>query len=365
LTRAATTSAASTGTPPTGAWLGIATILLTLAGWTSIPLFLTYFAKHIDPWTANGWRYALSSLIWAPVLVWVWHKRTTPANLWRAALWPSVFNAAAQVGFGVAPYFIKPGLMTFSLRFQIVFVAIAAAMMFPAERAVIRKPTFIAGLGMVLLGTFATILLSPKGLGGGTGWGVLLAISSGLLYAAYGLSVRKFMHGMNPIVAFAAVSQYTSLVLVVLMLMFGKQSGWAIWELSSANLWLVALSSIVGIGLGHTFYFFSISRLGLAVSAGVVQLQPITVSIASMFIFKEELTRTQWITGCIAISGAALMLYTQHVVAKRAKVAPIDEMDDLPVDPEVAMVGASNEPPPLHAQTGSTPNPSLTNPTRH
>jgi drug/metabolite transporter (DMT)-like permease len=325
--------------------MGIVTILLTLGGWTSIPLFLRYFAELIDPWTANGWRYALSSLIWAPVLVWVWRKGTTPKGLWRAALLPSAFNAAAQVGFGVAPYYISPGLMTFSLRFQIVFVAIAAAIMFPAERAIIRKPMFITGLCMVLVGTFSTILLNPSGLGGGTGWGVALSIASGLGYAGYALAVRKQMQGMNPIVAFAAVSQYTSLVLVVLMLILGKQSGWAVFELSQPNLWYLALSSVVGIGLGHTFYFFSIARLGLAVSAGVVQLQPITVSIASAILFHEMLTSGQWVTGVIAISGAALMLLTQHFAAKKAKLAPIDELDDLPVDPDVAMVGSSNEGP--------------------
>jgi drug/metabolite transporter (DMT)-like permease len=325
--------------------MGIVTILLTLGGWTSIPLFLRYFAELIDPWTANGWRYALSSLIWAPVLVWVWRKGTTPKGLWRAALLPSAFNAAAQVGFGVAPYYISPGLMTFSLRFQIVFVTIAAAIMFPAERAIIRKPMFITGLCMVLVGTFSTILLNPSGLGGGTGWGVALSIASGLGYAGYALAVRKQMQGMNPIVAFAAVSQYTSLVLVVLMLILGKQSGWAVFELSQPNLWYLALSSVVGIGLGHTFYFFSIARLGLAVSAGVVQLQPITVSIASAILFHEMLTSGQWVTGVIAISGAALMLLTQHFAAKKAKLAPIDELDDLPVDPDVAMVGSSNEGP--------------------
>ncbi len=330
---------------PTSSWMGIVTILLTLGGWTSIPLFLRYFAELIDPWTANGWRYALSSLIWAPVLVWVWRKGTTPKGLWRAALLPSAFNAAAQVGFGVAPYYISPGLMTFSLRFQIVFVAIAAAIMFPAERAIIRKPMFITGLCMVLVGTFSTILLNPSGLGGGTGWGVALSIASGLGYAGYALAVRKQMQGMNPIVAFAAVSQYTSLVLVVLMLILGKQSGWAVFELSQPNLWYLALSSVVGIGLGHTFYFFSIARLGLAVSAGVVQLQPITVSIASAILFHEMLTSGQWVTGVIAISGAALMLLTQHFAAKKAKLAPIDELDDLPVDPDVAMVGSSNEGP--------------------
>jgi drug/metabolite transporter (DMT)-like permease len=34
--------------------------------------------------------------------------------------------------------------------------------------------------------------------------GVLLALGAGLMFAGYALSVRHFMHGMHPVVAFAA-----------------------------------------------------------------------------------------------------------------------------------------------------------------
>jgi hypothetical protein len=56
-------------------------ILLTLAGWTSIPLFLRDFAHGpfaIDAWTANGWRYGVSALLWAPVLVLGLWRRNLP-----------------------------------------------------------------------------------------------------------------------------------------------------------------------------------------------------------------------------------------------------------------------------------------------
>jgi hypothetical protein len=39
------------------------------------------------------------------------------------------------------------------------------------------------------------------------------------------------------------------------------------------------------------------------------------------------------------------MLITQHLAAKRAKQAPIDELDNLPVDEDVALVAQSNDPP--------------------
>src|ERR1043165_4286550 len=124
-------SAKSDPTQPRFSAMGVVSIVLTLLGWTTIPLFLRYFKNDIDGWTANGWRYGISALIWAPVLVHAWLTRSMPRGIWRASLVPSLWNAAAQACFGLAPYFVPPALMVFSLRLQIVFVAIGAAIMFP------------------------------------------------------------------------------------------------------------------------------------------------------------------------------------------------------------------------------------------
>lgn len=325
---------------------GIATIILTLASWTSIPVFLRHFAGLIDGWTANGWRYGFSALIWLPALLLGMKRGSLPPGLWKAAVVPSLFNTAAQVCFGLAPYYIDPGLMTFSLRLQIVFVTIGALIMFPAERRVIRSAGYLVGIGLVVCGTAITLLLKPDGLGGGTATGVLLAIGAGLLYGGYSLSVRKCLHGVPPITAFAAISLYTAMGMVTLMLLFGKRSGATALDLSTGQFLLMLLSSLIGIGVGHTLYFYSIARLGLALSAGVVQLQPITVSVASYFIFRELLTVPQWIAGVIAIFGAAIMLWTQHRLTSTQPTppAPIDEFDDLPVDAAVALMGQANEP---------------------
>ncbi len=302
-------------------------ILLTLVGWTSIPLFLRHFAKSdhaIDAWTANGWRYGVSALLWAPVLVLGMWKGTLPKGLWRAALVPSIFNTIAQIAFAVAPYMVKPGLMVFSMRLQIIFLTIGAALLFAAERRVIKTAGYLAGMTMVMAGTAATLYLQPGGLGGGTAQGIAVSIGAGLFYAAYGLSVRKWMQGFHPFTAFAAVSQYTAAGILVLMLMYGQDHGLAALRMPGFEFFLLILSAIIGIGLGHTLYFASISRLGLAVSAGVVQLQPITVSIGSYFLFEEKLTPGQWAGGMVAIAGAVLMLVAQHRL-KRDDTTPTSD----------------------------------------
>ena len=308
-----------------GTGWAIVCILGALASWTSVPLLLRFFATSstpIDGWTANGWRYGFSALLWAPMLLWAYARKNWPERLWRRALWPSLWNAVAQVCFGLAPSYIEPGLMTFALRVQIVFVTIAAALLFAAERRIIRSPAYLVGLAMVLSGTVATLAMRPGGLGEGTGLGVALSVLSGACYAGYALSVRHFLAGINPLVAFAAVSQYTAGILLVLMLFIAPGAGAAVLDMRPLGpmLGLLAFSSVIGIGLGHTLYFVSIGRLGVAVSSAVVQLQPVTVSVASMFLFQELLTGLQWVTGVMAIAGAGLILVAQRRSTRATKV---------------------------------------------
>ena len=301
---------------------GTATIVLTLLGWSSIPLFLKYFSRDIDAWTANGWRYAFSALLWAPVLVWARRTGNTPPGLWKAAVLPSVFNAMGQMLFGLAPYYVDPGLMTFSLRMQIVFVTVGAALLFPSERRIVRTPLFMIGLAMVFAGTMGTIALKPGGMGSGTTFGVIMSIASGLLFACYALAVRHSMHGVNPLIAFAAISQYTAVGLLVPMLLVGHESGLGALQLSARGFGLLLLSSLIGIGLGHTFYYVSIARLGVAVSSGVIQLQPFIVAASSYFLFGERLTPFQWASGVLAVLGAGVILLVQQRLGMASTAAP-------------------------------------------
>ncbi len=332
-------------TPRPSALTGITTIVLTLLGWSSIPLFLKSFTHDIDAWTANGWRYGFSALMWAPVIIWAYAKGRFPKGLWTAALIPSLFNTLGQIAFALAPYHIDPGLMTFALRIQIVFVTIGAAILFTSERRIVKTWGFALGLAMVFGGTIATIILKEGGvsaLGSATGLGVALSIGSGLLYACYSLGVRHFMHGVNPLIAFATISIYTAIGILIPMFLLGHNHGADAWRLPPNRFGLLLLSAVIGIGLGHTFYYVSIARLGVAVSAGVIQLQPFIVSIASIFIFHEHLTPGQWAGGCIAIAGSAVILTVQHRLNRSPAPAPtdIDEFQTLPLDAATAAAEA-------------------------
>ena len=345
---------------------GLAAVLLTLVGWSSIPLFLEHFTTSIDAWTSNGWRYATAALIWAPIVILGALRRTLPPHIWRAAIVPSLFNCAGQVAFTTAHYELFPGLVTFGLRMQIVFVAIGAMLLFPPERRLIRSPTFLAGLLVVFLGTMGTVLLggltsdAPPSADGtaeaaaSEAWsvgGILLALGAGLMFACYGLAVKWCMRGIAPLKAFAAISQYTAAGMVLLMIVFGRRSGLEALDMPVDQFGLLLVSAVIGIALGHVCYYISIDRLGVAVSSGVIQLQPFLVAAASVVLFHEPLTALQWLSGGLAVLGAGVILVVQHRMSARDRAMhrpPAEALEDLPAD-HVAAAAEAAEAQPVQA----------------
>lgn len=313
-------------------------ILLTLAGWSSVPLFLKHFTGYFDAWTANGWRYLLSALVWLPVLI-VQHARgTLLPGLWRASALPALFNTLGQVFFSLAFYYLDPGLMTFVFRAHIVFMMLGAYVLFPAERPLLRRPAYWAGLGAVLAGSVGTIFLGAAPPSGATAAGIVIVIISGVCFAAYWLGVRACLHDTHPVTGFAAISQYSAVGMVLLMLVFGERCGARGLELTASQFALVFTSSLAGIALGHVFYFAALNRLGVVVASGIVQLQPFAVTAASYAIFGERLTAAQWCSGGVAVAGAILMLRVRGR-AEPAAASPAN--DPHPVDAGESLVPES------------------------
>ena len=294
---------------------GVAFVVLTLLGWSSVPLFLKYFTDFIDAWTANGWRYAIAAVVLGPVLLIGAYRGTLPKGLWRAALVPSIFNCCGQSCFAWAHYYIDPGMLTFLLRFHIIFVTFGAYLLFATERGILRSMRFWAGIAVVFLGSVGVVLLAPESAAGPLhgaklAFGTVLAILSGFFFAGYILSVRYFMDGVRSVTAFAAISSYTAAGLVTLMLLVGERSGLVALTLGAGQWGMLVVSSLVGIAFAHVFYYAGLARLGVSVSSGIILLQPVLTSTASYFVFGEQLTVWQWVCGLAALVGAGLILST-------------------------------------------------------
>ncbi|MSR18895.1 MAG: DMT family transporter [Phycisphaerales bacterium] len=291
--------------------VGVILVLMTLLGWSVVPLFLRHLSHSVDPWTNNGWRYGASALFWLPVVGLSVLRGSLPAGIWRSAMWPSIANAFGQTCFTAAHGMIDPGLVTFGLRTQMVFVAAGAYFMFPQERAIIRNKRYICGFILLAVGLLPVLLLGDSQPGTFPLAGTLLAVAAGLGYGWYALAVRRCMAGYGSVEAFAVICQISAAMLLVGMVVMGREHGTYVPSLPARELWMLGISAFIGIAIGHVFYYMSIARLGVAVTTGVLQLQPFIVSAVSYKLFGEVLSGWQWLGGSIAIVGACLMLGVQ------------------------------------------------------
>lgn len=314
-----------------GAGTGTVTVVLTLLGWSTVPLLLRDLSESVDFWTNNGWRYGASALFWLPLVVHAWWTRRLPSRIWRDALLPSVANIAGQVAFTAAHHEVGPGMVTFGLRTQLVFVAVGAWFLIPAERGVLRSRQYLGGAILLVAGLLPILLGGEGGRGappgGSVPLGVALAVFSAASYGAYGLAVRRNMASYHPITAFAVICQLTALGLVALMLAFGRDHGAYVPQLPPQVLASLAISAFVGIAIGHVFYYISIAKLGVAITSGVLQLQPFLVSAASYFLYSERFTWWQWTGGMVAICGATLMLAAQGRGSRKLAMASTEGSD--------------------------------------
>lgn len=308
-----------------GSAFGIFCILGTLMGWASVFLFLKFLSNEIDPWTANGWRYGLSALLWLPVLLMGLARKNLPAGLWKRAIVPAAINCVAQVMYAMAPYYIGAGFAAFLVRVSVVSSLGGAFLLFSDERILLRSPKFWIGLAGVVLGSCGTIYYSDASFHGGAVIGIVCGAASGLLYGCYSVSVRYFMRGVPSLTAFAAICLYTAAGLFIPMLIFGREHGLAVRHLSGFTWTMLLLSAFLGIAMGHVLYYSAIARLGVAVSNGILQVAPFLTAIGSLFIFDEQLSRGQWLCGAILFIGAVLLLIAEQARHRKPANATIQD----------------------------------------
>ncbi len=321
------TSRASNAQRKLGLSTGALCLGLTLLGWSTVPLFLRHLSQHVDFWTNNGWRYGASAIFWIPALVWASRKRRLPAAIWRDAVIPSLANIGGQAAFTAAFHEMNPGLVTFGLRTQLIWVALGAWFLVPSERPIIASKRYLIGASILLGGLLPILLGGDMSIGLLSAKGLTLSILCAIGYGMYGLSVRKCMHQYHPVIAFAVICQLTALGLIVLMLIWGRDHGMYVPQLSGSVLAALGVSAFIGIAVGHVFYYISIARIGVVITSGVLQLQPFLVSACSFFWFGELFAWWQWAAGFIAVGGAYLMLTAKGSGAKQIAMASSEGSD--------------------------------------
>ena len=302
---------------------GVSLILFTLLSWASIPLFLRQISGEvdkggwgIDPFAANAWRYGISAAFWLPFLFVARKRGNLPNRLFALAAVPVLFNIVGQSFFAWGPRLLDPGFFTFVFRVQVVFVTLGAYLLFPEERSALRSGKYWLGMAAVVGGSVGLVMLADRQLGNISTLGVVVALAAGVLFAGYGLAVRYFVSGFPPIIAFGVICQFTALGVIALGFASGPAKMGAVLSFTPWQWFTLVASAFIGIAISHVTYYASLKRLGVSVSIGIIQLQPVLTAAGSMLIFNEVLNLSQWTAGLIGVGGAVLMLWAGKKPAK-------------------------------------------------
>ncbi len=294
------------------ATLSLATALLF---WSSIPLFLRSFIDEIDPWVANGTRYPLSALLWLFPVLWMVRKGIAKPIHFKLAIIPTIVNVFAQIFLAWAPYHIEPGMMMFLGRISILFSITASMIIFMDERKLTSSMLFWFGLFICVIG-FSGLNLTKETFSAESTWfGVCLITLHALFIAFYSVAVRYYLRGVNPWISFPIVCQYTAVILFILMWFIGEPA--RLLDMSIGRLSVLAFSSVIGIALGHVFFYYALEHLGVSISSSSGLIMPFLTSIGSYFIFNETFSFGQLIFGIVLLLGGGLLLYAQQHLGER------------------------------------------------
>lgn len=288
-------------------FLSLAAALLL---WSTIPLFLRSFTGEIDAFTANGTRYPFSAFLWVFPFVYLYRSGRVDPKVFRLALVPVLINVVAQTCLAWAPYYLEPGIMMFLGRISIVFALMGSFIVFMDERILMSKPMFWVGLLLCICGFIGLCWFKTNWEQSVSWFGIVLITLHALCIALYSISIRYYMSGIDPWVSFPVICFYTSPILFVMMFLIGEPA--RVLDMTGDRLVVLGISSIIGIALGHVFYYYALKHIGVAICSGIALVTPFLTTTGSYWIFGEWLNGWQWVSGVVLLVGAAFLLREQR-----------------------------------------------------
>jgi drug/metabolite transporter (DMT)-like permease len=306
--------------------LGITLCLVgSVVGFGVVPIFLRYFTDTLDAWTVNGVRYSVGAMFWLPFLLVLDRNPAscpaTPAskrhNVWVDAITPSLINAAAQAMFALGPYYVSASTLGFVMRLSFLFTIVFGFLALAEERLLARKGTFWGGAVVAVVGVMA---MYHDSLGqGGLSLGIIVTLASAVAMGAYTVAVRYYMAAYSARQSFGVISLYTSVLLVALMFCFGDAG--RLLEISAWYWFLLTLSAIIGIALGHVLLYQAIHYFGPVVASGVQLITPFVTYLVAAICLGECMSSSEWIGGILLVISGALLVVARCQDSFRSTLA--------------------------------------------
>jgi drug/metabolite transporter (DMT)-like permease len=131
----------------------------------------------------------------------------------------------------------------------------------------------------------------------------------GFLWGLYAIAVKVAFRGIDSRIGFSVVSIYTVVALFILTMFMGQPN--KCLEMPVSGWVSIVVSGVMGIALGHVFYYISIRRIGSTTPSLVQLAQPFIVVVVSYFIFGESLNALQWVFGIVLVAGSATAIFAE------------------------------------------------------
>ncbi len=297
---------------------GLGPPLIALASailiWACVPLLLKYFTPLLDAWTMNGMRYLFSALFWLPYVL--AHRKEVPTgrNIWRDAAWPAMAGIVGQTFFGLSPYFNNATIINFVSRSDFLFTAILGFMLLPKERPLARSGIFWFGFLAIVLGLLA-MYRGGIGTPSTSELGMAILVATSAFWGLYAVLVGRCMQGYSVRLSFGVISLYVTSGLLVIMLVFGHAGN--LLKLDWLRWFLLWLSGISGIALGHVFFYRAIKTLGPIVSEGGLLFIPFTTTLMAFPLLHERMGRLQWLGGITLVLGCLFLILAKRRIRGR------------------------------------------------
>ena len=133
--------------------------------------------------------------------------------------------------------------------------------------------------------------------------GGLAALGSAFCWAISAMLFRRIGEQLPAL----AMNFAKGLVAVCFMALFVLPNGWP--EANLFSVFVLALSGIIGIALGDTLYFMTLSRLGARVTLLLSTLIPITAALMAVVFLGERIASSSWLGILITLFGVSYVLW--------------------------------------------------------
>ncbi|MDC7125552.1 MAG: DMT family transporter [Spirochaetales bacterium] len=285
--------------------------------WSVSPVLVRYIKDYFSVSFQNFFRFAVAIVImWSFTLLTIggrtaWNSLKSISYSLPKLFLVAVCNFCHQIFLIKGVYLLMPGLVTIVEESTIIFSTTLAYIFIPAERSLIRKPAFMAGLLMAVAGVVITSLPELSGVkdfaGDSPVMGLLFVFISSLAWAGFSLMIKLWFTDVPSAVTSSIV--FTLVIPIFLISILFDKGPALLQACIPVKIWLLTIvSGIIGIGLGYSFYYQSIKGLGIALNSSLGLLIPVITAVISFLFLGERLLPVQIAGAIVLLSGSLIVV---------------------------------------------------------